>query len=432
MTDAESLFPRLSSRLYVLRRDNRVLYLEPEYPDWITINCRYEGIFDRFDGKHSLGDVFRFIGEHHRDESSLLVGQIDSLVKTSKIFAQDYVPNADSRHQRESRLRYVYLTLTDACNLSCKYCYAKARNKECTLPLETWCTFVDRLVAFSSPLTFVFTGGEPLVVPYVFELANHISTRGSGCILMTNGTMIESGETAARIAGSFELTKVSLDSLSPDTSSRLRGEGTLERVLVAVGLLDEAMAEYTLLATVNSLNKEDLESLSERFDNRVAFQPLYQMGAAKSESALAISGDEYYDALARTGSFRYLSSYHRNIHSYRGNPSKRCAMAQEELSIGPHGDLFPCHMLHYPELRVGSMLTTESVETLYDDSGVLRRLRDLTVDSIPQCKDCIVRNFCGAGCRARLDFYRDGLDGNDSFCNFEKRLIADALLYSYG
>ena len=228
------------------------------------------------------------------------------------------------------------------------------------------------------------------------------------------------------------LIKVSLDSHRPEISSHLRGRGTLEKVTVALGLLDDAKANYTVLATVTKLNKKDMGEFAQHFNNKVSFQPLYRMGAAKTEAELFISGDEYYDALTRTGLFKYLSNYHRNIHSYRGNPSKRCAMATEELSAGPNGDLYPCHMLHYPELKIGNISSVESFDDLYNKSQVLSHLRALTVDSIPQCSECFVRNFCAGGCRARLDFYNDGLDGSDSFCIFEKRQILDALLYSYG
>ncbi len=392
---------------------------------------RYKGIFDLFDGGHSVDDIARFIEENHQDESALLIDQIGSLIQTSRIFEHNTSGTPQTSKAHESRLKYMYLTLTDDCNLNCRYCYAKARSKASSLDVQTWYAFVDRLLAFSNPLTFTFTGGEPLLVPYLFKLATYINSQGSSCILLTNGTKIDNKETAKRIAECFVLIKVSLDSHRPETCSELRGRGTLDKVMVALDLLDDAKANYTVLATVTKLNK-DVDEFAQYFNNKVSFQPLYRMGYAKTESELFISGDEYYDALTRTGLFKYLSNYHRNIHSYRGTPSKRCAMATEELSVGPNGDLYPCHMLHYPELKVGNISSVESIEDLYNKSQVLSYLRALTVDSIPQCRDCFVRNFCAGGCRARLDFYNDGLEGNDSFCIFEKRLILDALLYSYG
>lgn len=393
---------------------------------------RYGGIFDLFDGRHSLENIAHYIEQNHPDESGLLVGQVNSLVQTLKLFEHNSTNSPQISEARERGLKYVYLTLTDECNLSCRYCYAKERIKTSSLSVQKWYGFIDRLLTLSSPLIFTFTGGEPLLVPYLFDLATYIKERDSSCILLTNGTKINSIETAKRIAECFELVKVSADSHRPEINSQLRGQGTLDKVVAAVDLLDKAKANYTIVATVTKLNKKDIDEFAQYFNNRVYFQPLYRMGSAKNDSQLIISGDEYYEALTGTGLFKYLSNYHRNIHSYRGKPSKRCAMATEELSIGPDGDLYPCHMLHYPELKVGNMESGECVADMYKKSKVLSYLRTLTVDSIPQCTDCCVRNFCAGGCRARADFYSDGLASADSFCVFEKRLIIDALLYSYG
>lgn len=406
--------------------------MEPEYPDWITINESYKGIFDLFDGRHSVDDIARFIEQKHEKESALLIEQVGSLIQQSRLFEHNTVAIYEKHEASATKPKYVYLTLTDDCNLNCRYCYAKARGRADSLDFDGWLKFIDELLDFTNPISFTFTGGEPLLVPYLFELATYIKKQSSSCILLTNGTKIENKDTAKRIAECFELVKVSIDSHHPETSSELRGRGTLEKVEAAIELLDEAKANYTVVATVNRLNKDEVDEFAQHFNNKVHFQPLYRMGSAGKDAELFISGDEYYEALTRNGLFKYLSNYHRNIHSYRGNPSKRCAMAIEELSVGPNGDLYPCHMLHYPELKVGNVNSGESIEDVYSTSEVLCSLRELSVDTIKQCSDCYVRNFCAGGCRARLDFYSDGLKGDDSFCSFEKRMILDALLYSYG
>ena len=107
------------------------------------------------------------------------------------------------------------------------------------------------------------------------------------------------------------------------------------------------------------------------------------------------------------------------------------SIAIEELSIAPNGDLYPCHMLHCPELRIGN-LNKDDISKLYYKSPLLKELRGINVDTIEQCKTCEVRNFCGGACRARIDFKKYGLKGNDSFCVFEKESILDALMYSFG
>jgi radical SAM protein with 4Fe4S-binding SPASM domain len=106
-------------------------------------------------------------------------------------------------------------------------------------------------------------------------------------------------------------------------------------------------------------------------------------------------------------------------------------MANEEFSIDADGNVFPCHMLHFESLICGN-LNTESISEIYTKSTVVNELRTINVDTIPECKICVYRNICGGACRARVDINKNGIKGTDNFCEFEKKAILDALLYSYG
>jgi radical SAM protein with 4Fe4S-binding SPASM domain len=427
----EKQYPRLRRRLYTLAQDNRILYLEPQHPDWITINVRYKGIFDLLDGRHPRTAIDAYICQHHSDEAKVLTTQVSELIAHSVLFTDDHPPPRLEGDTTHPTLRYVYLTITDSCNLNCTYCYAKERMPVPSLPFEQWIRLVDHLISFATPLVFTFTGGEPLLFDGTLELARYVRRKGSQCILLTNGTLIRDGDFAKQLADAFNLIKISLDSHLTDVNARLRGTGCLPRVQRALELLGQAGATAMVLATVTRLNKDHLREFSSNFGNNVQFQPLYRMGSANDSPALALSGDEYFDALSAAGVIQSLSEYHGSIHAFRGNPRKRCAMAAQELSIGPNGDVFPCHMLHYQDLKLGNLAEVRGMEAVYA-SPLACRLRRLSVDVLPQCRECPVRNFCAGACRARISYPSPGLEGSDPFCNFERRLILDALLYSYG
>jgi len=88
-------------------------------------------------------------------------------------------------------------------------------------------------------------------------------------------------------------------------------------------------------------------------------------------------------------------------------------------------------MLHYDEFSCGN-LNREGFRSIYQDSPVLRKLRELDADHIPQCKVCVFRNICAGACRARVDIRENGIAGLNGFCAFEKSAILDAMMYSYG
>jgi radical SAM protein with 4Fe4S-binding SPASM domain len=420
-------FPKLSDDIFAKTVDSRVLYLNPKVPDWITINVKYKSFFDLFDGCNSIDSITKHIKKNYSEESELLVNQISNLINDSKIFTHNSIPKKQKGNKESGTLKSVYLTLTDDCNLKCKYCYTKGRIRTKTSDLSQWKAYIDKVLSISKPLKFTFTGGEPLLVPFLFDLAKYIHERGSESLLLTNGLCIANKAIAKKISKYFTQTRISLDSIHEENSTYLRGPEVLEKVESAVSLLDKAKAEIILQATVTQINKDEVAEFAAHFKNRVNFQPLYQMGSAKDYTELTISGMEYYQALSQAG----IYGFRRNIHNYKCNPCKRCSMGIEELSIAPNGDLYPCHMLHYPEFRIGN-LNEDDIHKLYYESPLLEDLRNINVDNIKQCKICEVRNFCGGGCRARIDFKTSGLKGNDPFCVFEKESILEALMYSFG
>ena len=420
-------FPKLSDSLLIKYSDSRILYLNPEPPDWITINVKYKSIFDLFDGCHQIDSIAQHIRKQYANESELLINQINNLLETSSIFAHNWPNKQPAFERKKGVLRSVYLTLTDDCNLRCKYCYTKERISAKNSDLSQWIAYIDKALSISEPLNFTFTGGEPLLVPFLFDLAKYIYERGSKSLLLTNGLLISDEIIAEKISKYFTQIRISLDSIHEEQNAHLRGPNVLNKVETAFGLLNKVKVDVIIQATVTQINKGEVAEFAAHFNNRVNFQPLYQMGSARNNAELAISGMEYYKALSQAG----ISGYQQGIHSFKGNPCKRCSMAIEELSIAPNGDLYPCHMLHYPELRVGNM-NEDAITDLYSESPILRELRDINVDTIAQCKSCPVRNFCAGGCRARIDFKKYGLKGNDSFCIFERESILDALMYSFG
>lgn len=419
--------PKLREDLFIMEKDDRVLFLNAEVPDWITINKRFKPIFEFFDGTHNLAEITSFVTSRYPSEEELK-HQVLELLSTSSLFDD----NAPAQHPvRDSHLKQVYLTLTGQCNLSCAYCYATVREPRAEGSLSQWILYVDKLLGIRSPLTFVFTGGEPLLVPFVIELAKY--TKGKGCsnVLLTNGTLIRTKKCALAIASYFDLVRLSLDSVEPRINDSLRGNGVAEKVKAAVELLKKVDANYQVLCTVTKKNLGEVESISSNFDNQVSFQPLYVLGRAEQKQDLCITGSEYYDSLTRSGIFKYLPSYRNNIHTYRRNPFKRCSVGVEELSIDTEGNVYPCHMLHYDNMHVCN-IDSEDVLERYQRSGVLERIRSMNVDTIVKCRSCIVRNFCGGSCRARPDYEANADPGTKPFCEFEYKVILDALLYSYG
>ena len=80
---------------------------------------------------------------------------------------------------------------TRTCNLRCRHCYMESDGQKYDgeLTTEEAKRFIDDLAEFRVPV-LLFSGGEPLIRPDFFALAEHAAERGVRPTLSTNGTLI--------------------------------------------------------------------------------------------------------------------------------------------------------------------------------------------------------------------------------------------------
>lgn len=135
-------------------------------------------------------------------------------------------------------ITYLRVSVTDRCNFRCTYCMpereVKFRPRSEILSLES----IARVVEAGATLgirKIRLTGGEPLVRRNLPELVSQIS-RISGIEhigMTTNGALLSRYARELRHAG-LSSVNISLDTLEPETFSRIAQRGRLEDVLAGV------------------------------------------------------------------------------------------------------------------------------------------------------------------------------------------------------
>ena len=111
------------------------------------------------------------------------------------------------------------------CNLRCVHCYSQSRDIEYPdeLSHEEGRALLDDLAGFGAPV-ILFSGGEPLLRPDIFDLIGFATSRKMRAVVSTNGTLI-SPDVAARLKDAgLSYVGISLDGLEP-TNDRFRGVG---------------------------------------------------------------------------------------------------------------------------------------------------------------------------------------------------------------
>ncbi|MFD5697191.1 radical SAM protein [Streptomyces lasiicapitis] len=127
---------------------------------------------------------------------------------------------------------------TYACPLRCSHCYSESgRRPSRQLAPEDMLRVADALISLG-PRVVALSGGEPLVVRGVFEVAERLRAAGVKLSINTSGWVMNRA-LAEQLGDHFDEVIVSLDGTTPEVHDRIRGrKGSFDRVLAALALLD--------------------------------------------------------------------------------------------------------------------------------------------------------------------------------------------------
>lgn len=165
------------------------------------------------------------------------------------------------------KIDYVRISVTDRCNLRCRYCMSEHMQflpKRDILTLEEIVDLSDIFIA-RGVRRIRLTGGEPLVRRGVGELFRALGTRiGNGLeevTLTTNGVLLH--QFASLLADSgVRRVNVSLDSRRPERFSHITRGGDLGSVLRGiVGARDAGLKIKINMVALAGLNDDEIEEM---------------------------------------------------------------------------------------------------------------------------------------------------------------------------
>lgn len=162
------------------------------------------------------------------------------------------------------RITYVRMSVTDRCDLRCRYCMAEKMTflpRKHILTLEEMIQLADIFIG-RGVKRIRLTGGEPLVRKGVEQLIDALGRRvGSGLdelTLTTNGTQLE--KFAGRLASAgVRRINVSLDSLDPDCFRHITRRGELSQVLAGIDTAAAAGLKIKInMVALKGLNEDEV------------------------------------------------------------------------------------------------------------------------------------------------------------------------------
>jgi heme d1 biosynthesis radical SAM protein NirJ len=156
----------------------------------------------------------------------------------------------------------VIWNLLRRCNLTCMHCYSISADIDFPGELSTQEVLgvMEDLQAFGVP-ALILSGGEPLLRPDLFEIAQRAKALGFYTALSTNGTLIDP-TLSTRIAGAgFDYVGISLDGLEQTHDRFRRKAGAFQRALNGIRLCRDTGVKVGARFTLTQDNAADLAGL---------------------------------------------------------------------------------------------------------------------------------------------------------------------------
>lgn len=193
----------------------------------------------------------------------------------------------------KERRPIVVWNLTRTCNLKCVHCYTDS--DACKYPNELsteQCKEVLRDLADFKVPAVLFSGGEPLARPDLFELAEYARSLGLHVVASTNGTLITPAIAQRFKTLGFAYVGISLDSAIPAVHDDFRGvKGAFDRTMRGFRNCVEVGQKVGLRLTLTRHTAQNLDRLFEFIDNenidRACFYHLCPAGRGKDLLALS-------------------------------------------------------------------------------------------------------------------------------------------------
>lgn len=279
----------------------------------------------------------------------------------------------------------------------------------------------------------VYTGGEPLVRPDLFDLLARSADRGLNNVIASNGTLIDAGVARDLKRRGVRAVAVSLDHTDAAVHDRIRrSDGAFARALAALRACREAgiLAQVNFTAMPANLdNVEEMLRLCDRLETVIVLcYQVVPMGRAAAIGALSAEQNERLlgrlaaaqaDTLPIVEPVAAPQYWAHLLGARRGDGRAGwldrglfhgCAAGWGVVYIKPDGEVWPCPFVPVS----GGSVRDRPFGQIWREAPVFRALRD-RANLKGRCGACRHRDICG-GCRGKAYAHSGDFLAEDPSC----------------
>jgi len=330
----------------------------------------------------------------------------------------------------------AHLAVTSKCNMRCIYCSVREAHQNIKeLTTEQWKKIIKKL-SDSGVFQIGFTGGEPTLRKDIHELMKYTEEIGCVCNLTTNGWVLTEEFVKEMAKTGIQQCQISFDSFNEEIHDRLRGKGSLKKVVKAIELLHKNNIHIGIDCVVSKNNIKDIGNMIKRCEEmKIEYVTLIKLkqGSLDDETfqRLVPSYEQYGQVIEKlcyrknempnvTIDCASISNlqYTLKDEEMRTIPTAGCPIGHNLICIAPNGDIYPCAALMEKRFKLGNMLK-DDFKALWKDNKLLRNFRNIKRIVEGKCKTCNRLDFCRGGCRGIAQSLNKSLYTSDKSCKFK-------------
>ena len=361
----------------------------------------------------------------------------------------------------------IVWNFTNRCNLNCLHCHQDSHPipNQSELTTSQALKVIDNM-ADAGVSILTFSGGEPLMRPDLYEVANYASDRGIFCSSATNGTLITREVPEKLYRADIKSVEIGLDGVNAKTHDFLRNTpGSFDATIEGIKNCVE-FGKFHDIAIATTLNKMNVKEIPQIIDlceelgaTKFYLNRIIAAGRGKNVTHLDVPPKEkmevlnhLYDRFIQAAHGNGIICYTRGMtyfarlcyqrsngnffpvsevlsgcdrifeEDWRNETPKiirnlaegfgSCSVGLTYAGLSAEGDLLPC--VPAP-IKLGNLLE-EKLEDIWTDNEILNYIRDRQSLN-GACGRCTYNGICG-GCRyTAYEAMGDWL-GTDTSCPY--------------
>ncbi len=339
--------------------------------------------------------------------------------------------------------KWIAWEITRRCNLKCVHCRSSSELEAKGHPdfsLDEAKRVLDDISSYASPVV-VLSGGEPLLRPDVFDIAEYGGAKGLRMCLATNGTLVTE-EIAERIKeADIKMVSMSLDGSTAAIHDNFRNvPGAFDGTLNAMRIFRDKGIKFLINSSFTKRNQEEIpklyklakelgatawymfmivptgrgEEIMNELISKEDYEELlkwhYEMEKCEDEMLVRPTCAPSYYRVVLQQSKEQGDDYKRRTLQFSTGGAKGCLAGQLICLIDVDGNVLPCS--YFP--KAAGNIREQSFKDIWENSKLFQDLRDFKSYK-GRCGACEYVGVCG-GCRARAYAVSGDYMGEEPFC----------------